>query len=97
MPAFWNAAGKLYQRSKLKQTASALNGVPSWNVTPWRRLNVQDMPSGEASQLSASDGSTSEVPGLSRVNPSVIWYRTRIDSPSEISAPSSAVGSVGAA
>ena len=24
---------KLYQRSKLKQTASALNGSPSWNVT----------------------------------------------------------------
>src|ERR671918_492996 len=36
---------KLYQRSKLKQTASALNGSPSWNVTSSRSSNVQSRPS----------------------------------------------------
>ena len=34
---------KLYQRSKLVQTAAALNGVPSWNLTPSRSLNVHDL------------------------------------------------------
>src|SRR5882672_1414065 len=27
-------------RSNENLTAAALNGVPSWNVTPWRSLNV---------------------------------------------------------
>ena len=47
---------KLYQRSKLKQTASALNGSPSWNVTPSWSVNVQVRPSSLASQLVGEAG-----------------------------------------
>jgi hypothetical protein len=35
-----SSAEKANQRLKLKHTASALNGVPSWKVTPLRSLNV---------------------------------------------------------
>ena len=61
----------LYQRSKLKQTASALNGSPSWNVTPSLRVKVHvARKSSLVSQLSARPGTTSVVPGSSAVKPS---------------------------
>src|SRR3954467_14999968 len=37
-------------------TSSAVMGVPSWNLTPWRILNVQTLPSALGFQLSASRG-----------------------------------------
>ena len=61
---------KLYQRLKLKQTAAALNGVPSLNFTFLRRLNVHDLPEPADFQLSASDGTTVVVPGFSPTRPS---------------------------
>ena len=54
--------GRLYQRLKLKQTASALNGVPSWNVTPSRRVKVHSVPSGLDDHSVARPGASSEVP-----------------------------------
>src|SRR5574337_2101397 len=47
----------LIRRSRLKATASALNGVPSWNFTPGRRLKVSVMPSLEVLHEVASSGS----------------------------------------
>src|SRR5689334_9621612 len=35
----------LINRSRQKATASALNGVPSWNFTPCRRCSVSAIPS----------------------------------------------------
>ena len=56
-------------RSKEKTTSSAVNGVPSWKVTPSRRWKTQESPSGAISQLSASAGRI--VPsGAKRVSPS---------------------------
>ena len=43
-------------RSMLALTASALNGVPSWNVTPSRRFSVSVMPSSENVQSVARPG-----------------------------------------
>ena len=43
-------------RSKEKTTSSAVKGVPSWKVTPGRRWNTQERPSGAISQLSARAG-----------------------------------------
>ena len=68
-------------RSKLKATSSAfisrpLIGGTSWNLTPFRRKNVYDLPSLLISQRSASAGSMMCVPGgtsgpvLNCVNPS---------------------------
>ena len=37
-------------------TASALNGVPSWNVTPSRSLKVQERPSAAALHSVARPG-----------------------------------------
>ena len=37
-------------------TSSAVIGVPSWNLTPWRILNVHTLPSAFGFQLSASRG-----------------------------------------
>src|SRR6185436_6533212 len=37
-------------------TSSAVMGVPSWNLTPWRILNVQTLPSEFGFQLSARRG-----------------------------------------
>src|ERR1700755_789359 len=37
-------------------TSSAVMGVPSWNLTPWRILNVHSLPSALGFQLSASRG-----------------------------------------
>ncbi len=46
-------------RSMLYLTASALNGVPSWNVTPWRRCSVHTRPSADTSYDSAKCGTIS--------------------------------------
>jgi hypothetical protein len=45
-------------RLMLNTTASASNGVPSWNVTPWRRVKSMASPSGDVSILSASSPTT---------------------------------------
>src|SRR6185312_9580016 len=37
-------------------TSSAVIGVPSWNLTPWRILNVHSLPSAFGFQLSARRG-----------------------------------------
>ena len=37
-------------------TTSALNGVPSWKVTPSCSVNTIRLPSGDVSQLLASSG-----------------------------------------
>ena len=41
-PTPWTACGGFLSRwrSSENTTAAALNGVPSWNFTPWRRWNV---------------------------------------------------------
>ncbi len=54
----------LTHRSKFAQTAAALKSVPSWNFTPWRRLNVHTLPSGVDDHFSASAGSRSVEPCL---------------------------------
>ena len=61
-------------RSRLNLTASALNGVPSWNVTPWRSLSVQVFPSGDTRTSCASQG-TSPF-GVHRNRPSKICSPT---------------------
>src|SRR3954454_21615809 len=38
-------------------TSAAVRGVPSWNLTPWRILKVQTLPSAFGFQLSARRGS----------------------------------------
>src|SRR6266540_1202468 len=48
-------------RSKANLTAWALNGVPSWNPTPWRSLKVNDLAPSVVSQEVASPGSN--LPG----------------------------------
>jgi hypothetical protein len=45
-------------RSKLNFTASALNGVPSWNFTSRRSLKVTLRPSRATVQDSASQGTS---------------------------------------
>src|ERR1700691_2474696 len=39
-------------------TDCASNGVPSWNLTPWRRVKVYVLPSGETDHLVARSGVT---------------------------------------
>src|SRR2546422_471263 len=43
-------------RSRVNLTAGASKGVPSWNFTPSRSLNVQVFPSGDVSQAVARSG-----------------------------------------
>ena len=88
---------KLYQRSKLAQTASALKSVPSWNFTPSLSVNSWVRPSSLDSQDSASSGAGSAVPGSTPTRPSKIWRETRKDSPSEAKAGSRLLGSEEAA
>ena len=85
---------KLYQRSKLKHTAAALNGSPSWNVTPVCSSNVQASPSSLADHSRASSGTTSVDPGAVVTSVSKICPLTRSDSPSEASAGSRMRGSL---
>ena len=66
-------------RSKLAFTASALNGVPSWNLTSFRSLNVTLRPSGEDVHDSASHGTSLPSRPLDRrlsVTDAMIWYVT---------------------
>ena len=63
-------------RSKLNFTASALNGVPSWNLTSRRSLKVTLRPSREVVHDSASHGpSLPSGPLKSRfsVTEAMIW------------------------
>ena len=73
---------KLYQRSKLVQTASASKGSPSWKLTPSRRLNVQSRPSSLTAHSSASAGMISVPPSSVVTRPSKTERTTRSDSPS---------------
>src|SRR6476660_8361437 len=60
----------LVRRSKLNFMASALNGVPSWNFTLGRSLNVYVRPSGAIVHEVASAPSISGEFGLYRTRPS---------------------------
>ena len=61
---------QLYQRSKLAQTAAALNAVPSWNLTPVCSSKVQDLASSLEVQDLARLGSISVPPALVLTRPS---------------------------
>src|SRR5579864_890024 len=65
----------------LNLAAAAFHGVPSWNRTPGRSLNVQVSPSGETDQLVARSGSTSVRPGTARTSVLNIWVATSKLSP----------------
>lgn len=67
----------LVRRSKVALTAAALNGVPSWNLTPRRSLKVITVPSREISQDSASAGMNSPVrrSAVTRVSYMRAWAR----------------------
>ena len=93
MFSFWFSPVQLYQRSRLKQTASALKSVPSWNLTPSRRVKVWVLPPSVVSHLVASRGSTSVVPGAAPTRPSNICRAGRKVSPSLARAGSSINGS----
>src|SRR3954468_5277121 len=82
----------LYQRSKLKQTAVASIGVPSENLTPDFRENVQVLPSLLDSHFSAREGSRSAVPGLFWIRVSQICRVIRKGSPSPLNAGSNIFG-----
>ncbi len=82
----------MYQRLKLKQTAAALNGVPSLNFTPVRRLNVHE-PVRLACPARREHRHDLVVPGFSPTRPWKIWTTTRSDSPSDTSGPSMMTGS----
>ena len=54
----------VWVRSMDALAAAALNGSPSWNLTPSRSLNVQASPSALTDQLVASAGvNCSALPG----------------------------------
>ena len=84
---------KPYQRSKLKQTAAASSRVPSWNLTPLRRTNVQTRPSALTFQLVARPGTTRVPPGASSTRPSRIWSEIRTDDSSDARAASREIAS----
>src|SRR5947209_16142664 len=55
-------------------TSSAVNGVPSCQVTPWRSLNVQFRPSGATVHDSArSDVGARSLPGRTIWLKSALW------------------------
>src|SRR5712691_12053659 len=56
MPGWDRNVLGLSSRSMLNLTAAALNGVPSENLIPWRRVNVQLSPSLEGSHFVARRG-----------------------------------------
>src|SRR5690606_31240940 len=85
---------QLNQRSKLVHTASASNGVPSWNVTSDFRLKVVDRPSSVVVQSSASRGAGSAVPGSTPIRPSKMLREMRNVSPSLAKAGSRPEGSL---
>src|SRR5215813_1731003 len=66
-------------RSKLNFTASALNGVPSWNLTSRRSLKVTLRPSFDVVHDSASQGRSLPSGALNNrhsVTEAMIWYVT---------------------
>src|SRR5664280_2427878 len=87
---------KLYQRSKLKQTAAALHSVPSWYFTFLRRLHVEVVRCADRCQVSASAGTTSVPPCFVVTRPSKICRIGRNDSPSLTYAGSKVFGSADA-
>ena len=65
--------------------ASALNSVPSWNLTPSRSLKVYERPPSSGSGISvASAGITSVLSGAKSSRPSKIWRVTLEDSASVV-------------
>ena len=56
------------RRSNATWTAALVNGVPSWNVTPSCRWNVNSVLSGLASQLVASRGA------IPMASPSILYW-----------------------
>src|SRR6185437_14753079 len=79
-------------RCQLCTTSCAVNGEPSWKVTPCRRWNVYVSPSGEMSQRRARAGSTLAL-GSKRVSPSKRYATARPVGTSVESAGSSDRGS----
>ena len=53
-------------RRNVTAAASALNTVPSWNLTPCRNVKSMDFLSPVNFQLVASPGATSPLPVMSR-------------------------------
>src|SRR5215471_17496158 len=60
-PSLCAADSSLIWRSKLNRTASALSGVPSWNLMPGRSLNVYSSASFDTVHDEASPGTRSVV------------------------------------
>ena len=82
--------------AKVARTASAVNGVPSWKVTPFRRLNVHVTPSGATDHVSASRP-TIFIWSSKPSRPSKTMPITWSDSVSVVLCGSSVVASAGAA
>src|SRR5512137_1898548 len=75
MNAGWSL--RMMARWKEYTTSSAVIGLPEWNFTPFRRVKVHTMPSGETFHDSASDGSgLSYLPGAKSSNRSYTWAMT---------------------
>ncbi len=92
----WNAwRDHLILEYEMKTTACALKGVPSWNLTPRRSLNVQVLPSFETLQDSASPGRTSVFSSTNWTRFSKMWRVTSNDSPSVMFCGSSLTASFG--
>jgi hypothetical protein len=58
--------GASYATAKENRTSAEVKGAPSENITPFRSFSVCERPSGEASQRSASAGSSASVTRLTR-------------------------------
>src|SRR6266540_80510 len=80
-------------RSMLKRTASALNGLPSWNFTPFRRWNVHVISSLASSQRSARSGTISPF-ASTKTSPLNRWRTMAIPSMPCVCCGSSVVTSV---
>src|SRR6267142_2998430 len=76
-------AGGNMMRENVATTSAELNGVPSWNFTPSRSLNVYDLPSDDTFQLSARSGMIVLRPsaGLKRTRLLYICPRTKRNAP----------------
>src|SRR5215467_358819 len=76
------AGGKM-MRENVATTSAELNGVPSWNFTPSRSLNVYVLPSDDTFQLSARSGMIVLSPsaGLKRTRLLYICPRTNRNAP----------------
>ena len=81
-----------FQRSTLNLTASALNGVPSWNVTPSRSTKFQTVASSFELHSVANPGMRPVPPGSKSTSRSVTWALTTNELPSCESTESSEDG-----